>query len=112
MSHFPEQALLDGFSRLYGLGPCTNDVGILLYVRDDISSCLLLDYELQDNPECLFIEINTRKEKQLFCCSNNPNENNISKHLLCSCKGLDTYICQYDNVMFLADLNVESSDPV
>ena len=27
-------------------------------------------------------------------------------------KGLDTYISQYDNIMLLGDLNVESSDPV
>ena len=48
----------------------------------------------------------------MFCCSCNPNKNNISKHLHCLSKGLDTYISQYDNIMLLGDLNVESSDPV
>ena len=27
-------------------------------------------------------------------------------------KGLDTYISQYDNILLLGDLNVESSDPI
>ena len=34
--------------------------------------------------------------------------NDISKHLHCLGKGLDTYINQYDNIMLLGDLNVES----
>ena len=53
---FPSaQFLLDGFSRPYRLDRCANGGGILLYVRDDISSCLLTEYKLQDNTECLFI---------------------------------------------------------
>ena len=84
---FPSaQFLLDGFSRPYRLDRCANGGGILLYVRDDISSCLLTEYKLQDNTECLFIEINIRKKKWLFCCSCNPNKNNISKHLHCLSK--------------------------
>ena len=110
---FPSaQFLLDGFSRPYRLDRCANGGEILLYVRDDISSCLLTEYKLQDNSECLLIEINIRKKKWLFCCSYNPNKNNISKHLHCLSKGLDTYISQYDNIMLLGDLNAESSDPV
>ena len=30
----------------------------------------------------------------------------------CLSKGLDTYISQYDSILLLGDLNVESSDPV
>ena len=106
------QFLLDGFSRPYRLHRCANGGEILLYARDDISSCLLTEYKLQDNTECLLIEINIRKKKWLFCCSYNPNKNNISKHLRGLNKGLDTYISQYDNIMLLGDLNAESSDPV
>ena len=112
ISHFPRHNfLLDRFSRPYRLDRCANGGGILLYVRDDISSCLLTEY-LQDNTECLFIEINTRKKKWLLCCSYSPNKNNISKYLHCLSKGLDKYISQYDNIMLLGDLNVEISDPV
>ena len=55
---FPSaQFLLDGFSRPYRLDRCANGGEILLYVRDDIFSCLLTEYKLQDNTKCLFIEI-------------------------------------------------------
>ena len=47
-----------------------------------------------------------------FCCSYNSNKNNISKHLHCVSKGLDTYSAQYDNILLLGDLDVESSGPV
>ena len=94
---FPSaQFLLDGFSRPYRLDRFANGGGILLYVIDDISSCLLPEYKLQDNTECLFIEINIIKKKWLFCCSYNPNKNNISMRRHCLSKGLGTYISQYD----------------
>ena len=110
---FPsEQFLVDGFSRPYRLDRCTNGGGMLLYVRDDISSCLLTEYRLQDNTECLIIEINITKKKWLFSCLHNPNKNDISEHLHGLSKGLDTHISQYDNIILLGDLNVQSSDPV
>ena len=90
---FPSaQFLLDGFSRPYRQDHCANGGGIPLYVRDDISSCLLTEYKLEDDTECLFIQINIKKNKWLFCCSYNPNKNNISKHLHYLSKGLHTYI--------------------
>ena len=104
--------MLDRFSRTYRLDRCANGGGTLLYVKDGISSCLLTEYKSQDNTERPLIEINIRKKKWLFCCSYNPNKNNISKPLHCLSKGLDTYISQYDNIMLLGDLNVESSDPI
>ena len=60
------QFSLGGFSRPYGLDRCANGGGMLLYVRDNISSCLFKEYKLQDNTECLFIEINIRKKEWLF----------------------------------------------
>ena len=82
MSNFSQYNFLqDGFSRPYNrLDHCANSRGMLLYARDDISSCLLIEYRLQDNTDCLFIKINLRKMKWFFRCSSNPNENNISKH--------------------------------
>ena len=84
------QFLLGEFSKRYSLDPCANGEEKLLYVRDDPSSCLLTERKLQDNTESLFIEINTRKKKWLLCCSHNANKNNVSKHLLCLSKSLDT----------------------
>ena len=57
------QFFLDGFSKPYRLDHCSNGVGILLYLKDDISSRLLTDHRLPDNVESLFTEINTRNKK-------------------------------------------------
>ena len=60
---FPSaQFLLDGFSKAYRLDRCSNDGGILLYIRDDISSRLLLN---SNKTESIFAEINFRKKKWL-----------------------------------------------
>ena len=106
-SFLSAQFLLDRFSRPYRLDRCASGEGTLKNLRDDFSSCLLKEYKLQVNIERLFIEINIRKKKLLFCSSYNPNKSNTSKHLHCLSKGIDTYISQYGNIMLLGDLNVE-----
>ena len=51
--------------------------GLLLNIREDIPSLLLTEYKPPENVECLFVEINIRKKKWLFCSSYNPYKNNI-----------------------------------
>ena len=43
------QFLLDGFSKPYRLDRCSNDGGILRYIKDDIASRLLTDHRLPDD---------------------------------------------------------------
>ena len=57
------QFLLDEFSNPYRFDRCSNGGGILLYVKDNISSHLLTDHRLPDHVECLFTEINIRNKK-------------------------------------------------
>ena len=104
------QFLLDGFSKPCRLDRCSNGSGILLYVKDDMSSHLLTDHRLPDNVECLFTEINIRNKKWLLCCSYNPHRNNISNHISHLSKGLDNYISHYDNILFLGDFNSQPSE--
>ena len=64
---FPtSQFLIDGFSKPFRLDRCSNGGGIFLYVRDDISSNLLTQYKIEDNIECLYVEVNIRKKKWLL----------------------------------------------
>ena len=108
---FPKaQFLLDWFSKLYRLlDRWSNGGGILLYVKDDISSCLLTDHRLPDNVECLFTEINKRNKKSLLCCSYNPHKNNISNHISHLGKGLDNHISHYD-ILLPGDFNSQPSE--
>ena len=83
---------------------CSNGGGLLLYIKDDISSRLLTDHKLLDNAECLFTKINIRNKKWLLCCSYNPHRNNKSNHISHLSKGLDNYISHCD-ILFPGDFN-------
>ena len=102
--------MLDGFSKPYRLDRCSNGGGLLLYIKDDISSRLLTNHRLPDNVECLFIKIKISNKKWLLCCSYNPHRNNISNHISHLSKGLDNYESHYDNILFLGDLNSQLSE--
>ena len=102
------QFLLDGFSKPYRLGRCSNGGGSLLHIRDDIPARLLSN---SNKTESIFVEINFRKKKWLICASYNPHKSNISNHLHHLSKGLDNYIGNYDNILLLGDFNSEFSEP-
>ena len=48
--------LLEGFSKPHRLDRCSKVGGLLLYIRDDISSRMLTDHRALDNDECLFYQ--------------------------------------------------------
>ena len=102
------QFLLDGFSKPYRLGRCSNGGGSLLYIRDDIPSRLL---SISNKTESFFTEINFSKKKWLICASYNHHKSNISHHLHHLGKGLDNYIGNYDNILLLGDFNSKFSEP-
>ena len=98
---FPSaQFLLDGFWKPYRLDSCSNGGGILLYIRDDISSRL---FSNSKKTESIFAEINFSKKKWLIYASYNPYKSNISNHLHNLGKGLDNYMGNYDNILLLED---------
>ena len=95
---------------LTALDCSSNGGGIPLYVRDDIPSRLLTDYEIKDNLELFFVEVNIRKKKWLLGCSFNPHKSNISNHQHYLNKSLDVYLKCYDNIQIMGDLNSEVSE--
>ena len=80
---FPEaQFHIEGFASPYRLDRNANGGGILLYVREDISSKLLRNTSFRNNNiEAMFVEINLRKKKWLLSCSYNPHKSEIMDHL-------------------------------
>ena len=103
-SFLSAQFLLNGFSKPYRLDRCLNGSGILLYILDDIPSCLLSN---SNKTESIFVEINFRKKKWLICTCYNPLKSNISNHLHHLGKGLDNYVGNYDNILLLGIFNSE-----
>ena len=95
--------LLNGFTKLYRLTRCSNGG-----FSDDIQSRLLSN---SNKTESIFAEINFRKKKWLICASYSPHKSNISNHLHHLGKGLDHYIGNYDNILFLGHFDSEFSEP-
>ena len=107
-SFLSAQFLLDGFSKPYRLGRCSNGDRILLYIRNDIPASLLSN---SNKNESIFVEINFRKMKCLICASYNPHKSNISNHLHHLGQGLGNCIGTCDNILLLGDFNSEFSEP-
>ena len=85
---------IDGFSTLYRLDRNSNGGGLMLFVREDISSNLL---EVEAKPvEGFCIELNLRNHKWLLNCSYNPHKNNIGNHLKALSDFLDSHPSTYE----------------
>ena len=80
MSFLKDQFLKKGFNELYGLDRNSKGVGIMLCIREDISS-KLLSIEKKNANEAFYAEVNLRKIKCLLCGSYNPNKSKIYAHL-------------------------------
>ena len=81
-SSFPEsQFEIDGFTTPYRVDRDCHGGGILLYIRQDIPSKLLINLKISENLEGVFVDPNFRRKKWLVFCSYNPQKLNITKHL-------------------------------
>ena len=84
---------IHGFSEPYRFDRNSSGGGILLYIREDIPSKLILT---KMTIEGFFVEINLRKKRWLLCCSYNPKKPLISEHLNEIGKNLDLLLSKYD----------------
>ena len=67
--------LVHDFSPPYRLDHDSEGGGIMLYIREDISSTLLTTDK--EPMKSLYVEFNLRNERYLINCSNNSYNNNI-----------------------------------
>ena len=107
---FPKgEFLLNGYSTLFRLDRNAYGGGILLYVRQDIPSKILL---VEDNLiEDFFVKINLRnKKKWLLSCSYNPKKTYLSNHIAELSKSLDLFTTKYERLLFLGDFNAGMED--
>ena len=71
---------------------------------------MLINLNISENLEGVFVELNFRQKKWLVCCSYNPQKSNITKHLDVIEKNLDVYSSRYENYLLLGDFNSEPSE--
>ena len=98
------QFLLNGYRTPFRVDRNAHGGGILLYVREDLPSKLLL---VEENLiEGFFVEINLRnKKKWLLSCSYNPKKTFLSNHIAELSKRLDLFTTKYERLLFLGDFN-------
>ena len=82
--------------------------GLLLYIREDIQSKLLIS-KSKCNTETLPVAVNLRKRKWFLNCSYNTHQNLISNHLECLNRLIDEHSNSFDNFIFLGDFNVSTN---
>ena len=96
---------VEGFSITYMLDRDSKGGGIMLYVREDILSNLIV---CEDKPiESLFIELNLKNSKVLIHCSYKPHQSEIKKYLTALRNFLDLHSSKYEKILILRDFNVE-----
>ena len=85
--------------------------GIIVFVRDDIP-CKKLDVRIPEDIEALFLEINLRHTKWLFCgCYHPPSQNDAYFYQnLSNC--LDLFSKKYTNFFLVGDFNSEETETV
>ena len=66
------QFQIEGYATPYRLDRNRNGGGVIIYVREDIPSKLLVKHSLPEDIEAIFVEINFRKSKWLLCGAYHP----------------------------------------
>ena len=106
---FPKaQFYLNGYADPYRLDRNANGGGLLLYIRDDITSKPL---PLRSGGiECIFSELMIAKKKWLMIGAYNPQKVQTPTFLKVLGENLSYYLPHYDNIIMLGDFNCEVTE--
>ena len=94
------QFQMKGFGVPYRYDRYGKGGGLLLYIREDIQSKLLVS-KSKCNIETLSVSVNLRKRKWFLSCSYNPHQNLISNHLECLIRLIDEHSNSFDKFIFI-----------
>ena len=103
--------IIDGLSMPYRRDRNDHSGGILVYFRNKITAKFLKLENLPADIEAIFIEMNIKSKKWLFCCTYNPNKSLIENHLRQLQKQLESSSERYENFLIMGDFNADVSDP-
>ena len=93
----------------YRLDRNRNGGGIMIFIRDDIPSRVLMKHVFPDGFKGLFIEPNFRKTKLLFFGTYHPPTQSDSYYFNNLVKALDLF-SHYDKKLLFGDFNTEVSE--
>ena len=110
-SSFPNaQFYMKSYSKPYRLDRNSKEGGIILYVREDISSKLINSSFTNHDQEYFLVELNLWRQKWLKICYYNLRKTRIKGYLKCISKEIDSHSSKYDNFFLLGDFNSEPSE--
>ena len=107
---FPtSQFLMKGFAEPFRLDRSRNGGGVMIYIRDDFPSRLLLKHDFPSYIEVLYIELNFRKCKWLLLGTYHPLSQSDQYYFNNLDKSLDTY-SNYEKILLVGDFNAQTTD--
>ena len=104
------QFFIDGYSSPYRLDRNRHGGGILIYVREDISSKQLIKHTFRDNIEGIFLELNLNKYKLLVLGTYHPPNQDNQYYFNNISNSLDLYLREYGRFVLIGDFNMSDSD--
>ena len=102
------QFKIEGFSYPYRLDRTKEGEGIMLLIREDIPSKILIKHSLPVDIEAIMVEINLRKTKFLLLATYyppSPSDQYYFDHINIA---LDRYAAQYDKVLLGGEQETET----
>ena len=110
-SSFPDaQFYIKPYSKPCSLDRNSKKGGIILYVRENISSKLINSSCIDHGKEYFLVEINVRKQKWVIICNYNLYKSMIKGNLEYISKQIDSQSSKYDNFLLLGDYNSEPTE--
>ena len=103
------QFLVQGFAEPFRLDQKRNERGVMIYIRYDIPSRLLLKHVFPSDIEGLYIELNFRKCKWLLLGTYHPLSQSHRYYFNNLDKSLDTY-SNYERILLVGDINAQTAN--
>ena len=95
-----------GYSTLYRLDRNGNDGGVIIYVRECISSNILRKHLFLNDMEGIFVEINFSKSIWLLCGTNHPPSPS-DQYYFDNIEKASNVCCQYEKAVLVGDFNTQ-----
>ena len=109
---FPlSQFMIDELPMPYRRDRNDHSGGILVYFRNKITAKFLKLENLPTDIEAIFIEMNIKSKKWLFCCTCNPNKSLIENHQRQLQKQLASSSERHEHFLIMGYFNADVSDP-
>ena len=110
---FPlNQFILKGYSTPFRADRNSQGGGLIMYVREDIPCKELKMSNIPGYFEAMFIELIIGRTKWFLMGGYNPKKGKIYYFLIHASKIIDKFIGNYENMIILGDLNVETSEVI